>query len=283
MADERVFKRHETKYLLTQDQRASLERLMSDHMVDDPHGPSTTRSVYFDTPDFLLARRSLDSHSYKEKVRLRSYRAAFSGDPVFLELKKKCKGVTYKRRVETTLGRALAFCRGGIEPADQIERELAYTFARYGSLRPAVLLAYERRAYFGRDDETFRMTLDRNIRYRTKDVTDLADTSGNGLLSPGMSLLEVKCAVAMPLWLVDWLADMHLYKTSFSKYGMAYRHELCAGRVRLGDRVPLGVSAPQLAAGVAPLEHTRAGRHAPAHLAVRMQEPLVWVAAGVGA
>jgi SPX domain protein involved in polyphosphate accumulation len=242
-----VFKRYETKYLLSDEQRDSLMALMDGRMADDPYGPSTVRSIYFDTPDYLLARRSIDGMAYKEKIRLRSYGTPTETSPVFFELKKKCKGVSYKRRTATTFPRALAFARGEVEPEGQIERELLYSVERYEGLRPAMLVSYEREAYFACGDETFRMTFDRHIRYRTHDVERLADGLDIGLMRPRTSLLEVKSPGALPLWLVGWLTEQRLRKVSFSKYGMAYRHELGAGRVRVGRRMP----ARHLAYGIA--------------------------------
>ena len=55
--------------------------------------------LYYDTPDFLLIRRSLDKPLYKEKLRMRSYGSAGAQTPVFVELKKKYRAVVYKRRI----------------------------------------------------------------------------------------------------------------------------------------------------------------------------------------
>ena len=46
---------------------------------------------------------------------------------------------------------------------------------------------------------------------------------GTSLLPPGCSILELKVQNAMPLWLSRTLCDLKIYKTSFSKYGEAYR------------------------------------------------------------
>lgn len=95
-----VFKRYETEYLLDAGQRAALEGVLAERMVPDEHGPSTVRNVYYDTPTALLARRSAEHPAYKEKIRTRCYGAPHPFDPVFVELKKKCDGVVYKRRCE---------------------------------------------------------------------------------------------------------------------------------------------------------------------------------------
>ena len=49
---------------------------------------------------------------------------------------------------------------------------------------------------------------------------------GISLLPPGSSILEIKVQEAMPLWLTSLLSEGKIYKSSFSKYGEAYRQQL---------------------------------------------------------
>ena len=46
---------------------------------------------------------------------------------------------------------------------------------------------------------------------------------GNPILKEDQVLMEVKTAGAIPLWMVEFLSGNKIYKTSFSKYGTAYR------------------------------------------------------------
>ena len=216
-----VFKRYEIKYRLTDAQRKRLERVMAAHMVPDEYGPSTVRNIYFDTPTRLLARRSAEHPLYKEKIRIRSYGPATEASPVFLELKKKCEGIVYKRRCTLPLGEALGLLCGTREPQTQIEREIAFAAGRYQGLAPAMMVAYDREAYYAADDHEFRMTFDRAVRCRWEDVRLASDTQGHLLTPEGTSLLEVKCAAGMPLWLAEFLSAEGIFKAHFSKYGAA--------------------------------------------------------------
>ena len=83
-----VFRRREIKFLLDPEQCRAVEEAMAQHMVPDAYGPSTVCSLYYDTPDYRLIRRSLDKPVYKEKLRLRCYGIATEDADVFLELKK---------------------------------------------------------------------------------------------------------------------------------------------------------------------------------------------------
>ena len=97
--DKSIFKRHELKYLVSTEQREFIESEFARYMIPDEHGESTICNIYYDTPDFRLIRRSLERPVYKEKLRLRSYGTASKDEKVFLELKKKYKGIVYKRRI----------------------------------------------------------------------------------------------------------------------------------------------------------------------------------------
>ena len=221
-----TFKRYEIKYLLTDEQRDRLRILMDVHMVPDEWGPSTVRNIYFDTPSRLLVRRSSEHPDYKEKLRMRSYGVPCEGDPVFVELKKKFDGVVYKRRATMAPGRAQALLEGRGEPATQIERELDFTCRRYGGLEPAFYVAYDREAFYAKDDHEFRMTFDRRVRYRVTRLSLSADDVAEQVLEDGLSVLEVKAGGAVPLWLVEFLSGEGLFKTHFSKVGIAWQREL---------------------------------------------------------
>ena len=221
-----TFKRYEIKYLLSEEQRMRLSWLMGSYMQPDEWGPSTVCNVYYDTPSHVLVRRSAEHPLYKEKVRIRSYGVSNVADPVFVELKKKYDGVVYKRRATMDAKRAAALLSGDGDPQTQIERELDCTCRRYGGLVPSFFVAYDREAFYAADDHEFRMTFDRRVRYRTNDLCLWSHDRGFQYLDDGLSLLEVKAGGAIPLWLTTFLADEGLFKTHFSKVGIAWQREL---------------------------------------------------------
>ena len=226
-----TFKRYEKKYRLTTAQRAEFIRRVQPFMRPDDYGTYTIGSLYLDTPDFRLIRASLEKPVYKEKLRLRSYGVPQAEDTVFLELKKKFKGVVYKRRTEMPLAQAAAYLRDGTPPAktDQIFREIDFTMRRLEPA-PRVYLAYDRTAYAGRRDDRLRITFDTCIRWRTDPLDLSAGDGGRLLLGPDDVLMEIKIPDAMPLWLVRALTDMGLFPASFSKYGTCYARYLSVGQ-----------------------------------------------------
>lgn len=221
-----TFERVEKKYLLTPAQLDALAPMLHRHMQIDQYGRHTICNVYYDTPDYRLIRTSLQKPVYKEKLRLRSYGVPGPGDTVFVELKKKYQGVVYKRRTALELTDAERWLAGdGPAPEGQIAREIDYFQSLYRT-GPAVFLAYDRAAMFGRQDPDLRLTLDENIRWRTDALALSAGDRGSPLSVQGLYLMEVKLPGVMPLWLAHGLAQVGAAPVSFSKYGCCYREFL---------------------------------------------------------
>ena len=226
-----VMKRVELKYLLDPGQTAFLRRRLTGRMTIDEFGLTSIASLYYDTPDARLIRASLEKPEYKEKLRLRSYGLATETSLVFLELKRKVDGVVYKRRVQSTVPQVEDFFAGeeSLGGSGQIQRELAYFRDFYGNLAPACLIIYDRTAYFEPGGD-LRLTIDERPRYRTEELTLTRSMDGLPLLGAGWTILELKVQGAVPLWLSAILSEGGIYKSSFSKYGEAYRRELMKTR-----------------------------------------------------
>ena len=221
-----VMKRYEFKYIVTAEQRHFLEQRLEGHMKIDKYGITSIASLYYDTMDYRLIRTSIEKPPYKEKIRLRSYGLATDESPVFLELKRKYDGIVYKRRVQSTIPFVEGFfAREGDIPANgQIAREISYFRDYYGTLVPAILIIYDRAAYFEPGGD-LRLTLDANPRYRVDDLNLTSSMEGMPLLPEGSSILEIKVQGAMPLWLCHILDEGKIYKTTFSKIGEAYKKQ----------------------------------------------------------
>lgn len=194
-------------------------------MLPDKYGETVVRNIYFDTPDYRLIRRSIEKPEYKEKLRLRSYKKADADSIVFAELKKKYKGVVYKRRLPLGEKEAVEWLCGRKQLSDscQISREIDYFLKYYNGLRPSAFLSYERQAFYSKTDQNLRITFDRNILCRTEDISLEAEVWGTPLLDDNSFLMEIKCVGGIPLWLASFLSREKIYKTSFSKYGTAYQ------------------------------------------------------------
>ena len=227
-----IFQRVEKKYLMTVAQRDALLSEIGSRLTPDAYGKSTVCSLYLDTPDRRLIRESVDAKgfekpAYKEKLRLRSYGTSAADTNVFFEIKKKFKGVVYKRRVVLPWSKALIYLNGGELPlTSQIMDEIDWAMKFYGSVAPSMMLSCEREAYTLTEDPTLRITFDGGIRYRETELDLTCGSHGIPLVGDDLVLMEIKTAGAVPLWLSRVLDKHRLYPASFSKYGKAYYQAL---------------------------------------------------------
>lgn len=225
--NQEVFRRIEKKYIVDEPTYEKLIKKLDRHFVKDRYYKSTICNIYYDTPSHQLVRNSIEKPVYKEKLRVRSYGVPNDEDMVFVELKKKYKGVVYKRRIEMTLAQTRDFFAGKDVPHDnpQIENELKYFLKFYEGIAPAMYLSYDRLAYCGAEDPSLRLTFDTHILYREEQKELDKGIWGKELLPAGMRVMEIKIPNAMPLWLSSILDELEIYPASFSKYGTAYLNE----------------------------------------------------------
>lgn len=225
-----TFKRYEKKYLLTPEQYERIRARLDEYIEPDDFFSSTVCSLYYDTADFELIRRSIDTPVYKEKLRVRAYNVPAPDGMVFVELKKKFKGVVYKRRVMMSADTAACYLAGDMPAPDnsQLLREIDW-FLRMNDVRPRVFIACDREAYRAKDDEELRITFDRSIRWRDTGLDLTLGDYGEELLRAGEVLMEIKIPEAAPLWLAHMLSEDGLFPRGFSKYGTCYKVNLIKG------------------------------------------------------
>lgn len=228
--DQTVFKRTEKKYLLTQRQYDQIISTVWERTHRDSHKKCTIFNLYFDTPNALLIRRSIDKPVYKEKLRLRTYGIPTENTQVFVEIKKKYKKVVYKRRAKMTYRDAQAFLASGKIPAgyedqSQILHEIAWFLRFYPGITPSMLVSYDRTAYYDAQNPNLRITFDTNILWRDTHLSPQASAWGNPVLDDALCIMEIKSQQAMPLWLARLLSPAEIYPASFSKYGTAYKRK----------------------------------------------------------
>ena len=219
-----VFQRIEVKYLLSDRQYTELLKRLENMAAIDSYGRTSILNIYFDTPDFKLIERSLEKPVYKEKLRLRTYGVASDDTNAFIEIKKKYKGVVYKRRINMPYKEAMDYLTRDkeLKERSQISDEIDYFKHFYKGLKPAMAISYDRIAMAGIEDPDLRITFDENIRWRTENLSLTEGNVGKDILLPGQHLMELKIAGAMSMELARILDELNIRKTSFSKYGRGY-------------------------------------------------------------
>ena len=227
-----VFNRHESKYLLTEEQYIKFYEELLTYMELDKHNENdelySIANIYYDTKDHSVIRHSLSKPKYKEKLRIRSYGVPKLDDIVFLEMKKKVFGLVNKRRTKMKLSDAYKFVETGIEPPyesymnKQVIQEIKYYLSQH-ELLPMIYLSFDRKALFSKENRDLRITFDKNIRSRRSDVLLEKSDEGELLIEEGTWLMEVKAEKTVPLWLSQLLSKHGLYRIGFSKYGNEYK------------------------------------------------------------
>lgn len=182
--------------------------------------------------------------------------------PVFFGIKKKFKGIVYKRRLALTLPAALAFVSGlpyeqacarwplsdaalaaaALSPTTrQIARELEAAMDRWLPLVPSMGIACDRAAWAYRPemfqeregDELF----DSELRITFDDCLEYLDchrfrSPWRPIIESSESVMEIKSAGPYPPWLVEVLSAERIYPASFTKYGNAYQMATAEPRAR---------------------------------------------------
>ncbi len=226
-----VFERKEIKYIITKQQHDDLLRMLEGRMQPDQYGVTRICNIYFDTHTFRLIRESIEKPKYKEKLRIRTYGIPKGSDLAFIEIKKKLNGVVYKRREEVPYDEAFALLteRKHTEKHSHIIEEIEWFLDQYGALEPAMVLCYDRQAFFGAEDPLLRMTMDTRIDYRLDQLDLKLGDHGIPLIDDSVYILELKVNQAMPLWFSHALDELKIYPGSYTKYGNAYKKLLSEG------------------------------------------------------
>ena len=235
-----TFERKEKKYVLDEKTLAHFMQLVGDKFGDDQYAHSTISSLYYDTPEFSMINRSIEEPLYKEKMRIRCYDDPSDEAGVFVELKKKFKGIVYKRRIRMSIEGAYAYLEGtpyshasllgsAIESLEmdmikqQNIREIDACLNRHGKLSPAIMVVVERHSIRSTDGSNLRITFDRNARWRAHNLRFDTGFQGTPIFGGGEIIMEVKALGTYPLWLVQALDEIEAYPVSCSKVGLAYK------------------------------------------------------------
>ena len=218
-----IIDRMEQKYFVSFDKYKKLMDIIEDKLVKDKYFSERIYNIYFDNDEYEFMTKSLDKPLYKEKVRLRSYETADKNSNVFLEIKKKFQGHGNKRRVVINYNDAIDYINNKIIPNTnkQIMNELDYTFKK-NNLKPKISLTYDRLSYAFKEDDSYRITFDTNIRYSNKKI-DLVDLDDDYCLFNDGYIMEVKTLKGYPMWFIKALNELKLFPTSYSKVGEAYK------------------------------------------------------------
>lgn len=229
-----VFKRYELKYIINEETKFKLLNALEGRITADVHGDENgfynINNLYFDSDSRIFLSETVNKKRFRQKLRLRAYNDVDLDSNVFLEIKKKHKGVVSKRRTLLKLDSAYDFLKlndkiddyGMYKPSNvQILREVEF-LKNYFELKPKVIVSYDRQAFQGVIEDDLRITFDSNLRRRWVDLVVEKGPWGDLFLDRNQYILEVKVNNRVPLWLARILNELQCYQQSFSKYTSCY-------------------------------------------------------------
>ena len=228
-----VFERTEKKYVIDEKVFAQFLDEACRYMTPDAYPEAVNHSIYFDSEDYTLIKRSIEKPEYKEKYRLRSYKVPNGQDMVYLEIKKKYLGIVYKRRVGLTWNQFTDYWYDGIKPAltnpvdKQVFAEWDYGRRLY-RLEKMTYISYHRLSYVDKENKDFRITFDDELEYMPNKM--FTNTSFN-IPAPGV-IMELKLRDSMPHWMLKLIKKYGIKPVSYSKYGTCYK-EMRAGTLKI--------------------------------------------------
>ncbi|MFQ5665028.1 MAG: polyphosphate polymerase domain-containing protein [Candidatus Binatia bacterium] len=229
--------RCEYKYRIPPALEPSIRASVAKYCASDPasaDGPYLVSSLYFDSPHRVLYQQSRQRRAQRLKLRVRRYRSG----PLFIETKRRDKAIIVKNRVAIEPrywpdllfdARRVGDCRLSVAATQKLQAFLDWSLRLQAE--PAAVVRYLREAYVSRVDYYARVTFDHHLEalratgYEVP-ITDRAawipfdDPAQLGLAVSG-TILELKCARAVPLWMTDLVGRFNLQPLGFSKYAAA--------------------------------------------------------------
>lgn len=234
--------KYEYKYLVPDHMRGELRRLISPFMeydrymelrrisgADERMLGYTVRSIYYDSPGFRYYHDKRDGLRIRKKVRIRGYNEYSDNNIVFLEVKRKVEKKIYKNRSSLLYRNLDAFISSGdveqyiLQYTDRAQPRIDaghfLSSMKREHLVPVVLVIYEREAYFGKFDNSFRITFDKNLRSSIHPSLDqLYEERDIRHTIPGQFVLEIKFYQTFPSWMTKIVRNLDLGLQSFSKF-----------------------------------------------------------------
>ena len=237
--------RHEAKYIIHPQLIPEIREFIRPFCERDPHADGrwpeyTVTTLQLDNPWLSCLNMKEWEALNRFKLRARTYASDHTA-PVFLEVKRKFKGVSTKSRARIPYA---AWASGEwMEPRAKLTfRNEAETWGYIEFVRlvkemgavPQVLIRYDRESYLGRSDRYARLTIDRRLRYARAHTFELLpekaawwamDTPVRMNRPFSGAILELKTYGDAPSWMIDLVQRFDLVRVGFCKYFNAMRAE----------------------------------------------------------
>lgn len=246
--------RSELKFSISEETAARIREAASRLMTRDPYcstldGIYEVHTVYLDSPDMAIYRKSLKRGTGRFKLRMRFYDDN-PCSPVFLEIKESTNGQGTKKRCAVDRETANALFPAG-SPCTfsnaAVFEQFWETVSRFNA-RPVIHIGYLREAFVGRDSVNTRLTLDRMIRCQPAPMSLTTAMNNPVHIWQGKVILEIKFVGEMPAYFRELIRGFGLESAKTSKYMESIRSSF-------GNEIELRVESPSC------VRQKRTGKH----------------------
>jgi hypothetical protein len=227
--------RLEYKYLVRNDHLETLRNRLFPYMDYDkyaqirPEKEYIVRSIYFDSSNFDFYYEKLAGLKMRKKIRIRGYNELHARSLVFLEIKRKYESFISKNRATVLVNHTKElFQTGNIEKYIRTKHLLDgstedakkfFYYIYHDSLKPIILILYNREAFWGKFNKNLRITFDKQL--RSEPWVSVEDLFTERYLKPAMRnhfIFEVKFYGGIPNWLMDIIEELNAQRLALSKY-----------------------------------------------------------------
>lgn len=240
--------RHEMKFVVPKAVAECVREYVAAFCEPDPMAVGSpprykVTTLQLDSPDLSLHYAKDRELKTRFKLRVRSYGGPDSECPVFVEIKRKFNSIVSKSRAKLSrksyerdiadgfLGKAFPgfSCKKDEDTFSEFLR-----LANAIDAGPVMRIRYDRECWVGREDASVRVTIDDRLEYQT--TTDYrlfeksalwqrADLGRISRRSEKMVILELKCGMEVPSWLIRLVQQFGLRRVGFCKYSEAVELE----------------------------------------------------------
>jgi len=225
--------RFELKYIINQEVARAARDFVSSYLEIDEYGATLpnlsypVHSLYLDSEDLRLYQGTLNADKNRFKLRLRFYDER-AGAPIYFEIKRRMNNIIAKQRGGVRRDAVAWLLAGHLpEPAHLVSRDPRQLIGLQNfcklmhdiRARPKAHIAYLREAWISPQDNSVRVTMDREVRCEPEPLAHLTTRMDNPVMAFGNEvILELKFTDRFPDWFRQLVRVFGLMQCGAAKY-----------------------------------------------------------------
>lgn len=225
--------RLELKYHISEEKALAVRDFLSSYLEIDEFGATRpnlsypVHSLYLDSPGLATYHHTINGNKNRYKLRLRFYENRPNA-PVYFEVKRRMNTAILKQRGSVHREAVPRVLAGQFPaPTDLASNDPKHIagIQRFLTLmtelqaRPKVHIYYQREAWISRQDNSVRVTLDRDVRFEPDPTCALRTEMTNPIVVfPNDVILELKFTGRFPDWWIELVRVFNLHQGSAAKY-----------------------------------------------------------------